>query len=362
MDSSRDSGGVTYLDTASYGLPSIAVREVALQVTRDWASGQAVWLRDWEPLANQCRVLAATILGVDPAGVSLVPTVSVGSAYVAWSLPVGSTVLVAEHEFRSLLYPFLSREQRGDIHVRLVPGGELARRIDQATDLVAVSHVESADGHVNDVEELGTAAHAAGARLFVDATHAAGTLEATYKDADYLAVTAYKWLCSPRGVSFFYAAPSIREELIPLAAGWRASPGYLSGDYFGGPLDLFTDGRGLDVSVAWQAVAAARRALEEIAAIDPGDRFARGHSVVASIADALSIDPPAGNILSVPIGDPNACATAFTHGRVRAGIQTAARRVRISAHYYNTPEDVDAAVSAVQAFVDRSRIKRNCAS
>ncbi len=354
MDSTRDCAYPTYLDTAAYGLPSTQVRDLALEVTREWARGSVVWLRDWEPLADDCRRLAAGLLGLGVEGISLVPTVSVASAYVAWSLPRGAVVLAADNEFRSVLYPFMARERRGEITLRLLPRQALETYAEHV-DLLAVSHVESADGHVNDVQGLTATAHGLGGRIYVDATHAVGTLPPVYAGVDHLAVTAYKWLCSPRGVSFLYTAPHVRPEMVPLATGWRSSPGYHDGAYFGGPLDLFEDGRGLDVSVAWQPIVVARGCLQEIHAIPPQERFERGHRVVGAVAEGLGLAAPAGTILSVPVTDPAATTEALKRHGVKTGVQGPARRVRLSAHFYNTHADVEPAVAALRALVDRRR-------
>lgn len=69
---------------------------------------------------------------------------------VASSLPSGSEVVCAEEEFTSVLFPFLVRQQAGELVVRVVPLERLAEAVRSSTTLVALSAVQSADGRVFD--------------------------------------------------------------------------------------------------------------------------------------------------------------------------------------------------------------------
>lgn len=347
--------GMAYLDTAGYGLPARATLDALRGALERWASGEAVWSREWEPPAERCRELAARLLHAPAGDVALVPAVSLASAHVATAVPEGGEVLVGAGEFRSVLYPFLVAEARGRLRVREAPPEELASAIDERTSLVAVSHVQSADGRVTDVAALARAAHAAGARIYVDATHSAGTLplDVTAAELDFVACAAYKWLCCPRGVAFFACRADAQERVAPLAAGWRAAAGHAAGGYYGAPLELTPGAARFDLSLAWHAWVGAVGALEGLLSLDDETRFRRGHEVICRLARGLGLPEPPGTILSVPVASSSAAAEALARARVKATVQR--DRVRLSAHFYNAGEDADRAVEALagQAVTER---------
>ena len=60
--------------------------------------------------------------------------------------------------------------------------------------------------------------------MYVDGTQSVGALRFDVREVqpDMLAVHGYKWMCSPTGAGFAYIAPSLREKLLPVVAGWRS--------------------------------------------------------------------------------------------------------------------------------------------
>jgi len=125
--------------------------------------------------------------------------VSITTGLVASCLPEGSRVLCAEEDFTSVLFPFLVDPR---LDVTVVPLDALLDQLGPAVDLVAVSAVQSADGRRLDLDLLAERADQAGARTYVDLTQAAGWLPVGAGRFDVTACSAYKWLCSPRGVGF----------------------------------------------------------------------------------------------------------------------------------------------------------------
>ena len=142
-----------------------------------------------------------------------------------------------------------------------------ADAVDERTDVVAFSAVQSSNGEVADLDAVAEAARAHGALTVVDATHAAGWLPLDAARFDAVACAGYKWLLSPRGTAYLYVAPELLERVPPLHAGWFAG------------------------AVLAPAVVAP---LAPPAALDhrPGPgRHARGHSTATSLI-AHRADPP----------------------------------------------------------------------
>ena len=85
---------------------------------------------------------------------------------------------------------------------------------------MAVSSVQSADGHVADLAAL----RSTGVRVFVDGTQSIGALPLDLAGVDYLAVSGYKWLLCPRGLGFLYVRRERLDEIEPWLAGWKSQP------------------------------------------------------------------------------------------------------------------------------------------
>lgn len=328
-----------YLNTASYGLPPRPAWEALQQTLADWRAGRTSW-EGWSGATDRSRASFARLMGVPVADVAVGAAVSQLLAPVAAALPDGATVVAPDVEFTSNLFPWLVQQARGVI-TRTVPLAGLIEAIDDSTDLVAFSLVQSADGAVAPYERVVSAARAHGALVAVDATQAAGWLPFDAGLADVVVVGAYKWLMSPRGSAFAYLAPSLRERMLPHAAGWFAGEDpYVS--YYGPPLRLATDARRFDVSPAWFSYVGTAPALELIEQI--GLTAIHSHDLRMANRFRAGMGQPPGDSAIVTVDVPGAeerLAAAGVRAAVRAG------RVRASFHVYTTEADVDLALGAL---------------
>jgi selenocysteine lyase/cysteine desulfurase len=330
-----------YLNTASLGLPpdtSVAALQARIA---EWQRGESEPPSFDQDVARSRRAFAA-LVGSPTSDVGIVSQVAVVSALVASSLPDGARVVVAEEDFTSVLFPFLVDTR---LRVKAVPLARLLDEIEPSTDLIAVSAVQSADGHVLDLDELARAARAVGARTYVDTTQAAGWLPIGAGRFDVTACSAYKWLCCPRGVAFLTARPEAREWLVPRFANWYAAPDPWTGIY-GPPLRLAEDARRYDASPAWLSWVGAAPALEKIEAL--GIERIRRHNVTLanSLRARLDMPPSAAASAIVSISHPDALEL-LRAARIRCAGR--AGRTRLSFHLYSTEADVDAVVEALRA-------------
>jgi len=328
-----------YLNTASYGLPPRPAWEALQRALADWRVGRTSW-EEWSDATDRSRAAFARIAGVPAADVAVGATVSQLLAPVAAALPDGARVLAPDIEFASNLFPWLAQAGRG-VTTRTVAADKLAGAVDGATDLVAFSLVQSADGTVARYEQVVAAARARGAMVVVDATQACGWLPFDASLADVVVVAAYKWLMSPRGSAFAYLAPAVCERMIPHAAGWFAGAD-VHDSYYGPPLRLATGARRFDISPAWFSYVGAAPSLELIERV--GVRAIHDHDVGLANRFLAGLGRPPGGSAIVTVEVPGAeerLAAAGVRAAVRAG------RVRASFHVYNTGADVDLALAAL---------------
>lgn len=329
-----------YLATATYGLPPTAATEAVLAHEQARARGRM------DPLAVEAAVAAsragfARLIGVATASVAVASQVSQLVGLVAASLPEGASVLVADGDFTSVLFPFAVRGER--LALRSVPLEALVDHVVEGTDLVAVSLVQSADGRLAPLDPLVEACARVGARLLVDVTQAAGWLPIDAARLDLVVGGGYKWLLGPRGTSFLAGRDDALADLEPVAAGWYAGDEPWTSIY-GLPLRLAEDARRFDLSPAWACWIGQAPALELLERIGVERIHAHDLALANRFRTGLGLTPGDSAIVSVelPAGAEHRLADAGVIASMRAG------RLRCAFHLYNSESDVDAAVTALR--------------
>ena len=129
-----------YLNTASYGLPPTPAWDQFQSVLEDWRGGRTSW-EGWGDSTERARELFARMVGVPVEWVATGANTSSMVGFLAAAVPDGARVVAAEADFTSLLWPFMA--QGRDIEVTCVPVAEVAEAVDERTDVVAVSAVQS---------------------------------------------------------------------------------------------------------------------------------------------------------------------------------------------------------------------------
>jgi len=292
---------------------------------------------------EQSRALFAALVEVTPDRVAIGSQTSVQVSLLAASLPAGATVLVPENEFSSLVLPFVHAGR--DIRVRTAPLSRLADAITADVDLVAFSLVQSACGHVADIDAICAAAASAGARTVCDATQAVGWMPVDAARFDALLCHTYKWLCCPRGVAFLTLGEDYARTLTPVQAGWYAGDDPWSSCY-GADADLAACARRFDVSPAWQAFVGAEPALRAFAQTDIAAVHAHTTGLAARFRQALELDEPDIPTAIVTWLDPDGADLARL---TAAGLVASGRngRARVAFHVFNDERDLDRAVDAL---------------
>ena len=327
-----------YLNTASFGLPPRPAWEALQEALEDWRRGRTSWER-WNDSTDRAREVFAKLVGVPVQRVAAGSTASTFVGVLAASVPDGGRVVVPEIDFASLLFPFLVHEQRLDVVT--VPLERLADAVDELTDVVAFSAVQSSSGAVADVDAVLRAAAANEAVTIVDATQACGWLPLDASRFDALVCANYKWLMSPRGTAFLALSERLQERTEPLLAGWYAGDDVHT-SYYGRPLRVAETARRLDTSPAWFNWVAAAPTLETLLAV--GVEAVHEHDVALANRFRAGLGLPASNSAIVSTDVPGAAeklAAAGIQASVRAG------SLRASFHLYNTTDDVDAALAAL---------------
>jgi len=331
-----------YLNTATFGLPSDAVVAAMTSAVERWQRGIAT-PEEYDDGVDRSRELFAALVGVGSETVAVANQVSVLVGTVAASLPDGCHVVAVEDDFTSLLFPLYAQERRG-VTVRTVPLEGLADAIDERTELVAFSLVQSSDGRVADLEAVLEAAGRHDARTLVDGTQSVGWLPLDASRVDYLVAGAYKWLLSPRGTAFLAVRPECAVGLRPVAPGWYAGED-VWGSIYGPAMQLAGSARRADVSPAWLCWMGTAPALELIAKVGV-DRIHRHDVELAdAIREGLGLPASTSAIVAIPLDEPVDLSLHGITASMRVG------SLRVACHLYNDLADVEALLAAVRPVV-----------
>ncbi|MFN2433371.1 MAG: aminotransferase class V-fold PLP-dependent enzyme [Gemmatimonadota bacterium] len=320
----------------------------------------------------------AALLGCEPRNVALVEnaTAAFNQAVAALDLGPGDALVTTRCDYNSNQLAFLSLARRRGVAVLraedLPEGGvdaqsvrELLRR--RRCRLVCVSWVPTSSGLVQDVEAVGEVCEAAVVPYLVDACQAVGQLpvDVGRLRCDYLSATARKFLRGPRGVGFLYVSDrALARGDAPLLVDMRGAT-WREADVF----ELAPDARrfenwefsyalvlGLGEAAAYalqvgverggrRAAALASRARAGMAALRGARPLDRGRQTCAIATAAFEGLPAERLVRALRERGINTAATLREYAVLDMDDKRASSALRVSPHYYNTDEEVDALVS-----------------
>jgi selenocysteine lyase/cysteine desulfurase len=320
-----------------------------------------------EAAAENARASVAALMGTDRANVALIASVSAAAGFVAAQLGEatgGESVVIGEQEYSSNHFPWRQLAGKG-YEVRQVPfhnGGlepdEVAKHVDGGTRLVAFSGVQSATGHRSDIAAISALAREVGAIVFVDASQMLGAMPVRDQLAqvDVMATADHKFLMhAGRGLGYCYLSPRVRDDFIPINAGWRAGAVPFE-SFFGPRMELSSTASRFDNSISWLAAVGNEAALSAFDEFGPDSIHDRNAELSKLLRSALSdagwppIAVPAANqssIVSVSLRDrdPSKVVAALEERRIRCAARDGILRLAI--HFYNHEDDIVRLVRAL---------------
>ena len=341
--------GLTYLDTATYGLPPEASLRAIQEAEAEWRAGTGVWV-EWDKQSDRARQAFARLINTKPSRVALLPSASVGVGVISAALNPGDRVVTPKAEFRSVLYPLLIARDRGIELDEIEDTDALVDAIRPGTKLVALSLVQMQTGRVLPIRDIVDRAEQVGAQVLLDATHGIPfvPLDDVIDRLDYLVVHAYKHLLCPRGVAFMVLRDDHIGLLPPIVSSWRASDDPYR-TFFGGPLSLAPAAAAYDASLPWHPWIAAAEALELLADWQAAGALEEPVALARQLADRLGIPWGGSTLVCPPIDDPDRVRAALTEHRIKAAFRGTA--IRFSTHVYNDAADIELAARAIGPLV-----------
>jgi cysteine desulfurase/selenocysteine lyase len=355
-----------YFNTAAVGLASRSVADAYHAFVSEWMTDGLDFVRG-EAAAENARSSVAALMGADRADIALIPSVSAAAGLVAAQFGQASgpeNVVIGEQEYSSNHFPWRQLAGKG-YEVRQVAfrnGGlepeALAKHVDAGTRLVAFSGVQSATGHRADIAAISALAREVGAMVFVDASQMLGAMPVLDEldHVDVMAAADHKFLLhAGRGVGYCYLSPGVRDDFIPINAGWKAGAVPLE-SFFGPRMELSATASRFDNSISWLAAVGNEAALSAFDEFGPDAIHGRNAELSGLLRSALSdagwppVELPETNqssIVSVPLRDRDASKVVGALKDRRIVCAARDGNLRVAIHFYNHEDDIDRLVLAL---------------
>jgi len=206
--------------------------------------------RQLPPLLEAARDELAAFVGADRENLAFVPNATYAVNLVARSLDLrpGDEVLTTDHEYGAVNNAWqFNCDKRGARYINhplplpwtdpIALVDELWAGVTERTRVIAVSHITSPTALIFPVAELCRRARAAGIVTVIDGAHAPGQIDLDMAElgATFYTGNGHKWLCAPKVAAFLYADPEHHDALEPLVVshGWsNGRSGSTLMDYF----------------------------------------------------------------------------------------------------------------------------------
>lgn len=190
-----------------------------------------------QDLLLESRTELAGYLGTTAEQLVFVPNATHGINIVARSLQLepGDEILTTNHEYGAVNNTWhFNFDKRGVKYVNhpipfpVTTPEEFVDRLWEGvtprTKVITFSHITSPTALIFPAELICKRACAEGITTVIDGAHAPGQIEIdlTAMGVDYYTGNCHKWLCAPKGSAFLYAALGREDELEPLSVshGW----------------------------------------------------------------------------------------------------------------------------------------------
>ena len=368
-----------YLNHAANGpLPSPVVRTLHTYIDDTSNFGNINFAR-WSEYERGAHRRLASLIHVRPDQVALTASTGDGLMNIASGLrwQPGDTIISAECEFPSNIYPWLNLQ---GVHVHLVAMRanriaveDVLASITGRTRLVSLGLVEFSTGFRNDIATIARYCRERGIICGIDAIQALGALEIDVPalGIDYLAAASHKWLLGPQTTGIFYVSDALLAQLHVPRRSWFSVET---------PFDFFNYEQPLKAGAARFEHSSPNRlpivgldaALGIFESIDGGLQAVEqrilgltGHAIAGLERLGYPVVSPQGEgersgivCFNVHPDRQEISPQQLADELASRNIRVAARgnAIRISPHFYNTIEEIDTLLNALEELIKQASI------
>jgi kynureninase len=337
-----------------------------------WATrGVRAWEERWWEMPLEVGNRIARVIGAPDGAVSMHENVTTAHMVALSTIRPSAgrnRIVCTAMDFPSTIY-LCRAQQAAGFELRVVAAEDdlsvraerVVDAIDETTAVVAISHVLFRTSYIMEVAPIVQRARETGAAVILDTYQSAGIIpvDVTSLGVDFAVGGCLKWLCGGPGNAFLYTRPDRLAAVTPTFTGWLSHAR---------PFDFDIDDRAergdamrmMNGTPSIPAYYAALAGLDIVNAVGVERIRARSRELAARLleqVDALGFataaprDPErlAG---TVAVNVPDALAVART---LKARDFIVDYRppvgIRISPHFYNTLDEVDAIIAEIASIV-----------
>ena len=374
---------VIHLNNAGAALmPAQVVRATVAYLEREAAIGGYEAHAEADDAIEATYGKAAALIGAEAGEIAFIE-----NATRAWDMAfyglaatfsAGDRILTGAHEYVSNYQAYLQVAKRTGAVIEVVPNDNegqvsvsgLERMIDAKVKLIGITHVPTNGGVVNPAMAIGKVARAAGVPYLLDACQSVGQMPIDVKaiGCDMLSTTGRKYLRGPRGTGFLFVRRDFLDRIEPPmvdthAAAWPSRDAYAwrpdarrfenwETNYatrlgLAAAIDYAME-VGLDAIYARVRMLADafRKQLDAIPSVKTRDLGAERCGIVTFTVEGKTADDVKAALAAKRI---NVSTTTVNGTRVDMEQRGLASMTRASVHYYNSEDEIAAAVEAVAA-------------
>jgi kynureninase len=359
----------TYLISNSLGAMPRAVYDALKGYADTWATrGVRAWEERWWMLAAEVGDELGALLNAPRGSVSTHQNVTTCQAVVASCLDFSSKrnkVVYTDLNFPSVMYFWEAQRARGArVHmVRTddgihVPTERLLKAIDEQTLVVPVSHVIFRSAYVNNAHAIIEKAHKVGAYVVLDTFQSLGTVPVDVQalNVDFACGGVLKWLCGGPGVAYLYVRPDLGARLQPTFTGWFGHQQPFAFEV--GPI-CYTDPpfKFMNGTTHIPSLEASRPGIQVIREVGINRIREKSKHQTARLIELADqhgwrVNTPRdpekrGGTVSIDMPDSQEVCRELLRRDILVDYRPNAG-VRMSPHFYNTDEELETAIAAVE--------------
>ena len=356
----------TYLNACSQGALSDAVRDAYSHYLDDWDRQGSPW-GYWVERTESARSAFAGLVNASPDEVAVLTSASAGISAIASSLSPQSgrdRIVVSDFEFPTSGQIWHAQEARG-FTVTHVPQGDspvipleaFEAAIDERTAVVAIAHVCFRNGARIDVEGVVKLAHARGAHVLLDSSQALASFPIDVKElgVDMQVAGVLKYPLASAGLAFLYCRSELIPQLVPTTTGWFADS-----DVFAMSIDRYSpapDARRFQSGTPpVPSIYAGIAGIDLMQQIGIAETRAHVEQLNTTLIDGIDElggtvvtprDPASrGAMIAIRSTDDHALVAALEADNIIVSCRDG--NLRVSAHCYNTHDDIKVLLDALK--------------
>jgi len=391
-----------YFDNAASSLPNprvlaCAQRYTDLFLTSEKAASDIT--RELRSYLITAREQVACLINCHPSEVSLVQCTSHALGIIANAIPIekGDNILVCDLEYQASVACWKPRINKIGVEFKevksqngIVTAADFEACIDDHTKVIMLASVQEINGFRSDVKAIADVAHKHNCYIVVDGVQEVGAMKVDVKeyDIDFYCAGGKKWIGNPFGTGFMYTRKELIEELEPMYYCYfnlkvpKRFPDYVAylEDPSRHPFDdegVFQDGTKFEIAAYANYLGALGLSEAIQVKLDYGTKniedkiLSLNHRLITDLKDiGIKVCSPVdvahmSSIASFNFGflDGNIerekkLVNYLQERKIYVSLRssTGTGGIRISMHYYNTEEEVNALAKNIESFVKEEGI------